>query len=117
MVCPRQMVGWSPFGSRYFGYLPVGCRSMVFLCVHVGHRRAHSEIALYVCVLFVHRLAVWVSAGVGHDNTITMSGTGAQPDVGGDTPSCAQWFCEVVVDNRGRWATMVTQPIREGVGK
>ena len=76
MVCPRQMVGWSPFGSRYFGYFPVGCRSMVFICVHVGHRRAHIEIVLYVCVcvLFVHRLAVWVSAGVGHDNAITMSG-------------------------------------------
>ena len=70
-------------------------------------------VCVCVCVLFVHRLAVWVSAGVGHDNTITMSGTGAQPGVGGDTPSCAQWLFEVVVYNRGRWATMAT-PSEQG---
>ena len=28
----------------------------------------------WLCVLFVHRLAVWVSTGVGHAHTVAMSG-------------------------------------------
>ena len=31
-----------------------------------------------VCVLFVHRLAVWVSVGVGHVHTVAMWEFGAQ---------------------------------------
>ena len=70
-----------------------------------------------VCVVFTHRLAVWVSVDVGHAHTVAMCGCGVRPDVSGVAPSWAQWLCEVVVGNRGRRATMVTPTGREGVGK
>ena len=40
-------------------------------------------LVLCVCVLFVHRLAVWVYAGVGHVHTVAMSGSWCTAGVNG----------------------------------
>ena len=122
VVCLRQIVGWSPLCSRYVGYIPVGCVSMVSLCVHAGRGRAHSAIARAVCVCvcvcclpIASRCGCRSMSGMPTPSRCVAAVHDQMSVV--FCPSWAQWLCEVVVGNRGRRATMVTPTGRGGCGK
>ena len=59
LVCPRQMVDWSPLSLRCCECIPVGCRSIANF-VDMWVAEGHTARLRWLCVLFVHRLSVWV---------------------------------------------------------
>ena len=79
---------------------------------------APSAIALIVCVLIAHRLAVSVSVGVGHVHTVAMSSPGGQSDVNGvaNLLGTIVLRCCVCVAIAVVGPTMVTQGDRGGLG-
>ena len=51
LVCPRHMVDWCPLCLRCCGCIPAWCCTMALHCGHVGRRRAHSTMALVLCLV------------------------------------------------------------------
>ena len=106
----RQSGVSSPYGGlvpmrlRCCGCIPAWCRPMALSCGHVGRRRAHSTMAMALCVVCAFPFGVGVDQRRACPHTVAMSGPGAQQGSMVSRPSRAQWFCDVVCvcGNRGR---------------
>ena len=101
--------GLAPMCLRCCGCIPPWFRSIAFPYGHVGRRRAHSTMALAVCVCclrIVSRCGCRPVSGMSTPSRCRALVHSQMPMV--SLPSWSQWSCEVVCGNRGRRATMVT---------